>query len=60
MSSAPVAPQVSPRPNRYGYVIVAACALAIFVTYGLIYSYSVFFKPLAAHFNWDRSSVSII
>jgi MFS family permease len=48
------------RPSRYGWVIVAACALMIFVTYGLIYSYSVFFKPLAAHFQWDRASVSLI
>jgi MFS family permease len=56
-SPAPVIPN---RPNRYGWVVVAACALMIFVTYGLIYSYSVFFKPLAAHFHWDRSSVSMI
>ena len=60
MSSAPAAPEVSPRPNRYGWVIVAACALMIFVTYGLIYSYSVFFKPLAAHFLWDRAAVSMV
>jgi MFS family permease len=32
----------------------------IFVTYGLIYSYSVFFKPLADHFQWDRATVSLI
>jgi len=48
------------RSFNYGWVIVAACSLMIFVTYGLIYSYSVFFKPLAAHFQWDRSSVSLI
>ena len=28
------------------------------IAYGLIYSYSVFFKPLAEHFNWDRATVS--
>jgi MFS family permease len=44
----------------YGWVIVAACALMIFVTYGLIYSYSVFFKPLAENFHWDRATVSLI
>jgi MFS family permease len=44
----------------YGWVIVAACALMIFITYGLIYSYSVFFKPLAEAFQWDRASVSMI
>ena len=48
------------RSASYGWVIVAACFLMIFVTYGLIYSYSVFFKPLAAAFNWDRASVSMI
>ncbi len=47
-------------PSAYGWVIVAACALMIFITYGLIYSYSVFFKPLAEHFQWDRATVSLI
>jgi MFS family permease len=45
---------------NYGWVIVGAGALMIFVTYGLIYSYSVFFKPLADYFQWDRASVSLI
>jgi MFS family permease len=58
--NAPSSSLVTERPNRYGWVIVAACALMIFVTYGLVYSYSIFFKPLAAHFQWDRSSVSLI
>ncbi len=44
----------------YGWVIVAACTLMLAVTYGLMYSYSVFFKPLADHFNWDRATVSLI
>jgi MFS family permease len=44
----------------YGWVIVAACALMVFITYGLIYSYSVFFKPLAESFRWDRATVSLI
>ena len=48
------------RTPAYGWVILAACALMIFVTYGLIYSYSVFFKPLAAQFHWDRATVSLI
>jgi MFS transporter, OFA family, oxalate/formate antiporter len=48
------------RPSNYGWVIVAACSLMIFVTYGLTYSYSVFFKPLADYFQWDRASVSLI
>src|SRR4030042_2021799 len=48
------------RPSNYGWVVVGACSLMIFVTYGLIYSYSVFFKPLADYFQWDRASVSLI
>jgi MFS family permease len=30
------------------------------ITYGLMYSYSVFFKPLAEHFQWDRATVSLV
>lgn len=51
---------MNPNPSRYGWVIVTACSLMIFVTYGLIYSYSVFFKPLAEYFLWDRATVSLI
>jgi MFS family permease len=46
------------RKLHYGWVIVAVCALMMGITYGLIYSYSVFFKPLADYFNWDRATVS--
>ena len=44
----------------YGWVIVAACTLMITVGYGLMYSYSVFFKPMQAYFNWDRSMISLV
>jgi MFS family permease len=44
----------------YGWVIVALCTLMLATCYGLMYSYSVFFKPLADHFNWDRATVSLI
>jgi MFS family permease len=47
-------------PSKYGWVVVAACSLMVFVTYGLTYSYSVFFKPLAEYFQWDRANVSLI
>lgn len=46
--------------SSYGWVIVANCLLMTFITYGLVYSYSVFFKPLAEYFQWDRASVSMI
>jgi MFS family permease len=47
-------------PASYAWVIVAACTAMIFITYGLQYSYSVFFKPLAEHFDWDRATVSFV
>ncbi len=54
--------QTSAAPGKfsYGWVIVAACTLMLTVGYGLMYSYSVFFKPLADHFSWDRATVSFI
>jgi len=34
--------------NRsYGWVVVVACAVMLGITYGTLYRYSVFFKPLA-------------
>ncbi len=44
----------------YGWVIVAVCSLSMAISYGIIYSYSVFFKPIAAQFNWDRATVASI
>jgi MFS family permease len=44
----------------YGWVIVLACTLMMAVAYGIMYSYSVFFKPLVDHFNWDRATVASI
>jgi MFS family permease len=44
----------------YAWVIVLVCTLMLAVTYGLMYSYSVFFKPLADNFHWDRATVSSI
>jgi OFA family oxalate/formate antiporter-like MFS transporter len=48
------------KQSSYGWVIVIVCCLMTFLTYGLAYSYSVFFKPLAEYFQWDRASVSLI
>lgn len=44
----------------YGWVIVAVCSLSMAIAYGIIYSFSVFFKPIAAQFNWDRATVASI
>jgi MFS family permease len=55
---------ITPRPGqshrRYAWVIVITCTLMMAVTYGLMYSFSVFFKPLAESFNWDRATVSLV
>jgi MFS family permease len=57
----PLPEEVVGRPTpAYGWVIVAASALMIFITYGLNYSYSVFFKPLAELLNGDRATISLI
>ncbi|HSW56800.1 MAG TPA: MFS transporter [Dehalococcoidales bacterium] len=62
MSSGAVNPSLNPDISRrnYAWVIVIACTLMMAVTYGIMYSFSVFFKPLAEHFNWDRATVSLI
>ena len=53
-------PANPPRKFYYGWVVVAVCTLMIGITYGLMYSYSVFFKPLADYFSWDRATVSVV
>jgi len=59
-SGNPAAQALNKSTFPYGWVIVAVCTLMTAVTYGLMYSYGVFFKPLAAHFNWDRATVSAV
>jgi MFS family permease len=48
------------RQLHYGWVIVLVSLLMMAITYGLMYSYSVFFKPLALHFNWNRETTSAV
>jgi MFS family permease len=48
------------RKLHYGWVIVLVSLLMMAITYGLMYSYSVFFKPLALHFNWNRETTSAV
>jgi MFS family permease len=59
-TSSLAAARPAPRAFNYGWVVVVACTIMVGLTYGTMYSYSVFFKPLAAHFDWDRSTVSLI
>jgi len=50
----------TPKKSYFGWVIVTICTLLMAITYGLMYSYGVFFKPLADHFDWDRATVSSV
>lgn len=45
------------KKNRffYGYVVLAACFLAMMMVYGAQYSFGVFLKPLLTEFGWSRA-----
>ncbi len=60
VSSSHSGASIAPSKFFYGWVIVAVCSLALAITWGIGYSYSVFFKPLVAYFNWDRATVSAV
>jgi len=49
-------------PSKYNYawVIVIVGTLMMAASYGLMYSFSVFFKPMAEYFNWDRATMSAV
>jgi len=42
----------------YGWVIVAICTVNLVLSAGVMYSYGVFFKHLAASFEWNRAVTS--
>ncbi len=42
----------------YGYVVVAAGLVILMTTFGLNYTFGIFFKPLIAEFGWSRAVVS--
>ena len=41
-----------------GWIVVAACLLISVVTFGIRYSYGIFFKSLEADFGWSRGLTS--
>jgi MFS family permease len=51
---------VSVKQNRffYGWIIVASCTLIMAVQWGIQYSFSIFFKPLATDFGWTRAATA--
>lgn len=42
----------------YGWVVLAACLVFITVSYGIRFSFGVFFKPLETEFGWTRALTS--
>src|ERR1700722_15124127 len=50
----------TPSKFFYGWVVLIVCTVLATMAYGLMFSYSVFFKPLAGHFGWDRAQTSSV
>ena len=42
----------------YGWVIVGACLMITLISYGIQYSFGVFFESLENEFNWTRTQTS--
>ena len=42
----------------YGYVVVFAAFFILIATWGTVYSFGVFFKPVLTEFGWARASIS--
>jgi MFS family permease len=43
----------------YGWYVLAACFVILFLTTGVAFSIGVMFKPFMAEFGWNRSSISV-
>src|SRR5512147_2120276 len=44
----------------YGWIVVAAAFVSLFISLGIRFTYSIFFVPLTQEFGWDRASTSSI
>ena len=42
----------------YGYIVVSAAFLILVMTWGTVYSFGVFFKPVLTEFGWTRAATS--
>lgn len=45
-------------PPFYGYVIVLVAFIIMMITWGTIYSFGIFFKPILIEFGWTRATTS--
>ena len=43
----------------YGYTIVLSCFLITAVTFGVNYSFGIFFDPFISEFGWNRAEISL-
>ena len=48
-----------PHLSYPGWLMVAMACLANVITFGLMYSFSVFFKPVSSEFGWSRASTAL-
>ena len=55
----PQAERVGQEQASYGWVIVFAGLVISLCMYGVIESFAIMFKPIAAQFDWDRGTVSV-
>ena len=55
----PQAERVEQDQSSYGWVIVFAGLVISLCMYGVIESFAIMFKPIAAQFDWDRGTVSV-
>lgn len=50
------------RPEKkrffFGWIVLIACVVICIITYTILYSFGVFFKPLQEEFNWSRAMTS--
>lgn len=42
----------------YGYIVVLLASLIMAMTWGSIYSFGIFFKPVLTEFGWTRAATS--
>ncbi len=55
----PQSERIEQQQPAYGWVIVFAGLLISLCMYGVIESFAIMFKPIAAQFDWDRGTVSV-
>jgi OFA family oxalate/formate antiporter-like MFS transporter len=45
-------------PSNYGWIILASCLIFIAITYGIRFSFGIFFQSFEQEFNWSRALTS--